>query len=100
MEKRFLDRRLDQMEAEGVIFRPSVNVGVDIDARSLLTQFDAVCLAAGATWARALDVPGRDLKGVYFAMEYLPPQNRRNEGDEITDDVFITARDKRVIILG
>ncbi len=100
MEKRFLNRRLAQMEAEGVIFRPGVNVGVDIDARELRQQFDAVCLASGATKARDLDVPGRDLKGVYFAMEYLPLQNRRNEGDAISADTFITAKDKRVIILG
>ncbi len=100
MEKRFLDRRLDQMEAEGVIFWPGVNVGVDIDARSLLNRFDAVCLAGGASWPRDLDVPGRDLKGVYFAMEYLPLQNRRNAGDEIPDEAFITAKGKRVIILG
>ncbi len=100
MEKRFLDRRLDQMEAEGVIFCPSVNVGVDIDARSLLNRFDAICLAGGATWARDLDVPGRDLKGVYLAMDYLPLQNRRNAGDEIPDECFISAEGKRVIILG
>lgn len=100
MEKRFLDRRLDQLEAEGVIFRPGVNVGVDIDARSLLNQYDAVCLAGGATRPRDLEVPGRELKGVYFAMEYLPLQNRRNAGDEIPDEQFITAKDKRVIILG
>lgn len=100
MEKRFLDRRLDQLEAEGVIFRPGVNVGVDIDARSLLNHYDAVCLAGGATKPRDLEVPGRELKGVYFAMEYLPLQNRRNAGDEIPDEQFITAKDKRVIILG
>jgi len=100
MEKRFLDRRLDQLEAEGVVFCPGVNVGVDIDARSLLNRFDAVCLAGGATRPRDLEVPGRDLKGVYFAMEYLPLQNRRNAGDEIPDHQFITAKDKRVIILG
>ncbi len=100
MEKRFLNRRLAQMEAEGVIFRPGVNVGVDIDAHELRQQFDAVCLAGGATKARDLGVPGRDLKGVYFAMEYLPLQNRRNEGDAIPADTFITAKDKRVIILG
>jgi glutamate synthase (NADPH/NADH) small chain len=100
MEKKYLDRRLAQMEAEGVVFRPGVNVGADIDASALMAQFDAVCLTGGATQPRDLDVPGRDLKGVYFAMEYLPLQNRRNEGDEIPDDVFITAKDKRVIILG
>ncbi len=100
MEKRFLDRRLDQMEAEGVTFRPSVNVGLDIDARELQGQFDAICLSGGATMARELDVPGRDLKGTYLAMEYLPLQNRRNAGDEIPDKAFITAKGKRVIILG
>ncbi|MCH7577368.1 MAG: glutamate synthase subunit beta [Chloroflexi bacterium] len=100
MEKRFLARRLTQMEAEGVIFRPDVNVGVEIDSRELRGQFDAVCLAGGATQSRELDVPGRDLKGVHLAMEYLPLQNRRNEGDEIPPDAFITAKDKRVIILG
>ena len=100
MEKRFLNRRLAQMEAEGVIFRPRVNVGEDIDTGELMSSFDAVCLTGGATNARDLDVPGRDLKGVYLAMEYLPLQNRRNEGDEIPDETFITAKDKRVIILG
>jgi glutamate synthase (NADPH/NADH) small chain len=100
MEKRFLDRRLDQMDAEGVVFQAGVNVGVDIDARSLLTRFSAVCLAGGATWGRDLDVPGRDLKGVYFAMEYLPLQNKRGAGDQITEQSFISAENKRVIILG
>jgi glutamate synthase (NADPH/NADH) small chain len=100
MEKRFIDRRLAQMEAEGVVFRPSVNVGVDVDARELLTQYDAVCLTGGATHARNLEVPGRELEGVYYAMEYLPMQNRRNAGDEIPEREFITAKDKRVIILG
>ncbi len=100
MEKRYLERRLAQMEAEGVIFRPNVNVGVEIDSSELRGQFDAVCLAGGATQARDLDVPGRDLKGVHLAMEYLPLQNHRNEGDEIPPNTFITAKDKRVIILG
>ena len=100
MEKRFLERRLAQMEAEGVTFRTNVNVGVDTDSSELRGQFDAICLAGGATQSRDLDVPGRDLKGVYLAMEYLPLQNHRNEGDEIPPDAFITAKDKRVIILG
>ncbi len=100
MQKEFIDRRLAQMEAEGVTFRASVNVGEDIDARELLTQFDAVCLSGGATHARDLDVPGRDLKGTYLAMHYLPMQNKRNAGDEIPDESFVSAKDKRVIILG
>jgi glutamate synthase (NADPH/NADH) small chain len=100
MEKRFLDRRLAQMEAEGVAFRTSVNVGKDFDARDLLKEFDAICLAGGATKARDLDVPGRELRGVYPAMQFLPLQNRRNAGDEIPDDQFISAAGKHVIILG
>ena len=100
MEKRFIERRMAQMEAEGVTFRTGVNIGSDIDARELVTQFDAICLTGGASHARDLDVPGRDLEGVYFAMEYLPMQNKRNAGDEIPDDSFVSAKDKRVIILG
>ncbi len=100
MQKEFIDRRLAQMEAEGVVFKPGVNIGVDTDARELQAQFDAVCLTGGATQARDLNVPGRDLKGTYVAMEYLPLQNRRNAGDESPDSSFISARGKRVIILG
>jgi len=100
MEKHFIDRRLEQMEAEGVTLRPGVSIGLDMDARELLAQFDAVCLAGGATDARNLDVPGRELDGVHLAMEYLPMQNKRNAGDEIPAAGFISAKDKRVIILG
>ncbi|MBI5947628.1 MAG: glutamate synthase subunit beta [Chloroflexi bacterium] len=100
MEKRFLDRRLAQMEAEGVVFRAGVNAGVDITGAELRAQFDAVCLSGGATLPRNLDVRGRELKGVYFAMEYLPLQNKRNAGDEIPGDSFIDAAGKRVVILG
>jgi glutamate synthase (NADPH/NADH) small chain len=98
MEKRFLDRRLAQMEAEGVAFRTSINVGKDIDAREMLSQFDAVCLTGGATLPRDLEVPGRELKGVHFAMEYLPQQNQRIAGDDVPGQ--ISAAGKRVIILG
>ena len=100
MEKHVLDRRLQQMEAEGVVFRPGVNVGHDITGDELRAKFDAICLAGGATKPRDLDVPGRDLRGVYFAMEYLTPQNRRNAGDELPYDPFLDAKGKRVIILG
>ena len=100
MEKRFLDRRLAVMEAEGVVFRPGVNVGVDVPASRLRADFDAVLLAGGAEQPRDLLVPGRELAGVHFAMDYLTLQNRRNEGDHIPDEVFISARDKHVIIIG
>jgi glutamate synthase (NADPH/NADH) small chain len=100
MEKRFLDRRLEQMEAEGVVFRPNAHVGVTIPAARLRAEFDAVLLTGGACQARDLPVPGRELKGIHFAMEYLTLQNRRNEGDDIPDDRFITAAGKRVVIIG
>jgi len=100
MEKRFLDRRLAVMEAEGVIFRPGMNVGVTVPASRLRGDYDAILLAGGAGQPRDLPVPGRDLKGVHFAMDYLTLQNRRNEGDEIADADFISARDKHVIIIG
>jgi glutamate synthase (NADPH/NADH) small chain len=100
MEKWRLDRRLAQMEAEGVVFRPGVNVGVDIGPKQLLAEFDAICLCGGATQARDLPIEGRDLAGIHFAMEYLPLQNKRGAGDDIPDEAFISARDKHVIIIG
>ena len=100
MEKRFLDRRLAVMEAEGVIFRPRVNVGVTVPAPRLRADYDAVLLAGGAGQPRDLPVPGRELTGVHFAMDYLTLQNRRNEGDQIADAEFISAQDKHVIIIG
>jgi glutamate synthase (NADPH) small chain len=100
MEKRFLDRRLTLMEAEGVVFRPGVNVGVDLTADRLTRDYDAVLLAGGAEKPRDLPVPGRELQGIHFAMEYLTLQNRRNEGDVIADGDFISAEGKHVIIIG
>lgn len=100
MEKRIIDRRLAQMEGEGVVFKTGVHIGVDIDARELLAKFDAVLLSGGAAYPRNLDVPGRELEGVHYAMDYLPLQNKRNAGDEIPDEEFISAEGKRVIILG
>ena len=100
MEKRFLDRRLTLMEAEGVSFRAGVDVGVDVPVARLRTDFDAILLAAGAGWPRDLQVAGRDLKGVHFAMDYLTLQNRRCEGDAIPDNAFISAQGKHVVIIG
>jgi glutamate synthase (NADPH/NADH) small chain len=100
MEKRFLDRRLRQMEAEGVVFRTGVHVGRTVPVAQVRGEFDAVLLTGGATAPRDLPIPGRDLKGVYFAMEFLTLQNRRSEGDTIPDDQFISAAGKRVVIIG
>jgi glutamate synthase (NADPH/NADH) small chain len=100
MEKRFIDRRLEQMAAEGVVFRPSVNVGVDVSAADLLAGFDALCVCTGATKPRDLPIPGRELKGIHFAMEFLPLQNKRVAGDSIADQNFISAKGKHVVIIG
>ncbi|MFZ2528039.1 MAG: glutamate synthase subunit beta [Rhodococcus sp. (in: high G+C Gram-positive bacteria)] len=103
MEKAIIDRRLAQMEAEGTIFKPGVNVGVDITAAELREQFDAVVLSGGATVARDLPIPGRELDGIHQAMEFLPLANRVQLGDAITDEHGlppINARGKKVVIIG
>ncbi len=100
MEKRHLDRRIEQMEAEGTEFRAGVDVGEDITADELRRQFDAVVLAGGATIGRDLPVPGRELDGIHQAMEFLPWSNRAQEGDLAVDEVPITAAGKDVIIIG
>jgi glutamate synthase (NADPH) small chain len=100
MEKRHLDRRLALMEAEGVVFRAGINVGADVPAGRLRDDYDAVLLAGGAGQPRDLPVPGRELTGIHFAMDYLTLQNKRCEGDDIPDAEFLTARGKHVIIIG
>jgi glutamate synthase (NADPH) small chain len=100
MEKWVLERRLDQMRQEGVEFKTSVHIGKDIKADRLRKDFDAVCLAGGAMVPRDLPIPGRDLNGIYFAMDYLTQQNKLNEGDSIRSDERITAEGKRVVIIG
>ena len=100
MEKRVLDRRLDLLAAEGVVFRPGVHVGVDLPAAELRRGFDAVLLAGGAGQPRDLAVPGRDLAGVHFAMDFLTQQNRRCQGDEVASARAITAEGKHVVIIG
>jgi len=98
MEKHYIDARIEQMKAEGVRFEPSTNVGADYPVDRLRKEFDAVVLAGGATQARDLPVPGRELKGIHFAMEFLTQQNRVCEGDTVSNQ--ISARGKRVLILG
>ncbi len=103
MEKRHLERRLDQMRAEGTEFRAGVDVGIDVTAEQLRADFDAVLLAGGATAARDLPIPGRELEGVYQAMEFLPWANRVQEGDGVVGadgEPPITAIGKRVVIIG
>jgi glutamate synthase (NADPH/NADH) small chain len=98
MEKRHIDRRLDQMNSEGTVFKTGVNVGVDITADALRAQFDAVVLAGGATDARDLPIPGRELDGIHQAMEFLPIANRVQLGD--LEEPTITAEGKKVVIIG
>ena len=98
MEKRHLERRLAQMESEGTEFQAGVDIGTDVTAEELQEAFDSVVLACGATAWRDLPIPGRELQGVYQAMEYLPLANRVREGD--LDSSPITAEGKRVVIIG
>jgi glutamate synthase (NADPH/NADH) small chain len=100
MEKAVIDRRLEQMRAEGVVFETGVHCGVDITGDQLRERFDAVVLAGGAMRPRDLTVPGRELAGVHFAMEFLTQQNRRNAGDHIPPSEEILATGKRVVVLG
>jgi glutamate synthase (NADPH/NADH) small chain len=98
MEKWLIDRRMEQMAAEGVTFRTSVNVGADVKGDDLRREFDAIVLSCGATKPRDLPVPGRDLNGIHFAMEFLPQQNKVNAGDRVAPQLRATG--KRVVILG
>jgi glutamate synthase (NADPH/NADH) small chain len=100
IEKRFLDRRLALLEQEGVQFRTGVNVGVDLAVQTLRAEYDAIVLSGGAGWARDLPVPGRDLAGIHFAVDYLTRQNRICEGDDVPEDPLMSAAGKRVIIIG
>ncbi|MEZ0093120.1 glutamate synthase subunit beta [Streptacidiphilus sp. EB129] len=98
MEKRHVNRRVEQMRAEGTRFRTGVEIGVDLTGRQLRERFDAVVIAAGATTARDLPVPGRELKGIHQAMEYLPLSNKVQEGDYVESP--ISAAGKHVVVIG
>jgi glutamate synthase (NADPH/NADH) small chain len=99
LEKWVVQRRLDQMEAEGVMFRCGVQAGIDVPAAELQAEFDAICICIGSTRPRDLAVPGRDLKGIHFAMDFLPQQNRR-VSELPVKDADILATGKRVVIIG
>jgi glutamate synthase (NADPH) small chain len=100
LEKWILDRRIDLLSAEGVAFETGYDIGVDVTGAELRGRHDAVVLTMGAQQPRDLPAPGRELRGVHFAMEYLTQQNRRVTGELIDEAATITARGKRVIILG
>ncbi|MGQ0485703.1 MAG: glutamate synthase subunit beta, partial [Hyphomicrobiales bacterium] len=100
MEKHLIDRRIAQMEAEGVVFHYGTHIGVSQDARQLVDSFDAVLLTGGAEKPRDLPIPGRDLAGIHFAMDYLPQQNRRIAKEPPLDNRPILAGGKHVIVIG
>jgi glutamate synthase (NADPH) small chain len=100
MEKIHIDRRVAQMEAEGVVFHYGAHVGVNLPAEKLLKDYDAVVLAGGAEKPRDLPVPGRELKGIHFAMDFLPQQNRRVSGEKADDGEPILAAGKHVVVIG
>jgi glutamate synthase (NADPH/NADH) small chain len=100
MEKHLIDRRLQQMRAEGVHFQVNAHVGINVPTEDLRRDFHAILLAGGAEQPRNLNIPGRELKGIHFAMEFLPQQNRRCEGDTVADNIAILAGGKRVVIIG
>jgi glutamate synthase (NADPH/NADH) small chain len=98
MEKHLIDKRVEQMRAEGVVFRVSQNVGKDVSVHGLMAEYDAVVLTGGAEMPRDLPVPGRELSGVHFAMEFLPQQNRVVAGDKVPGR--ISAAGKHVVVIG
>jgi glutamate synthase (NADPH/NADH) small chain len=100
LEKHVIDRRIEQMRAEGVTFLTNAHVGVNVPVDALTGHYDSILLCGGAEHPRNLAIPGRELKGIHYAMEFLPQQNRRNEGDFIDPDASISAEDKRVLIIG
>ena len=98
MEKFHIDRRVDQMKAEGVKFKTNQNVGVTVDPENLVQNYDAVLLTGGAEWPRDLPVPGRELEGVNFAMDFLPSQNKVVAGDKVSEQIKATG--KHVVVIG
>ncbi len=100
LEKRLIEPRLEQMRAEGVAFQTGVHVGADLSAAELRRNFDAVLLCTGSEQPRDLPVPGRDLRGIHFAMEFLTQQNKRNAGDRIPPEEEILATGRDVVVLG
>jgi glutamate synthase (NADPH/NADH) small chain len=100
LEKHVIDRRIEQMRAEGVKFITNAHVGVNVSVEALTAHYEAILLCGGSEHPRDLNIPGRELKGIHFAMEFLPQQNRRNEGDTVDPSIAILATGKRVLIIG
>jgi len=100
MEKHYIDKRIVQMKKEGVKFKCNSHIGENIDAKEILSEFDAIVLACGSEEPRDLNIPGRQLDGIHFAMDFLTLQNKMCEGDKIQDKEKISAKDKHVVVIG
>ena len=100
MEKHLIDRRIEQMRAEGVTFIGSTEIGIDVATADILETFDAMVLTGGSETPRNLEVPGRNLDGVHYAMDFLAQQNRRIAGEDVTDNRTILAGGKHVVVIG
>jgi glutamate synthase (NADPH/NADH) small chain len=100
LEKHILDRRIEQMRAEGVTFVTNAHVGVSVPVEALTGHYDAILLCGGSEQSRDLKIPGRELQGIHFAMEFLPQQNHRCEGDPVDPSTAILAEGKRVAVIG
>ncbi|OIO40565.1 MAG: glutamate synthase [Candidatus Omnitrophica bacterium CG1_02_49_10] len=100
LEKKVIDRRLDILKKEGIVFRTNVDVGVDYKAAKLKSDFDAVCLTCGSRVPRDLKIEGRELNGIHFAMDYLIQANKRAIGEKISESELIDAKGKRVVVIG
>jgi len=100
LNKNVIDRRLDQLKEEGIIFKPNTEVGKDIMGKEIMKNFDAVCLAIGAGHARDINPTGRELKGIYFAMDFLSQQNQLIMGETVAQENIISAKDKHVLVIG
>jgi glutamate synthase (NADPH/NADH) small chain len=100
LEKGVLDRRSEILKKEGIVFNTGIYVGKDVKEKNLKKEFDAICLAAGSAVPRDLDIEGRDLSGIYFAMDYLVQANKRVSGEKIPSDELIDAKDKKVVVIG
>lgn len=100
LEKKIVHRRIKLMKEEGVVFKPNSHIGVNVPVSTLRDQHDAIILCCGSEKPRDLPVPGRELDGIHFAMDFLPQQNKRNEGDTIPEDISLTAKDKNVLVIG
>jgi glutamate synthase (NADPH/NADH) small chain len=100
LEKHLIDRRINIWKKEGIMFKTGMDVGIDYPAKKLLDEFDAVCLTGGARVPRNLKIPGRELKGIYFAMDYLTQSNKRASGEKIPRNTLIDAKGKNVVVIG